>query len=109
MVVLWSYHLKHYGDQYCILLLDNCSAHKVGVWRQPPNLHIVFISTNVTNTHQLADMGMIASLKVGYNTQILLILLYIFDEGRGTSGRMCGGFGRGKGAGAYSTGGRRCY
>ena len=30
-VVLWLYHLNHYGDQYYILLLNNFSALKVGV------------------------------------------------------------------------------
>ena len=79
-MVLWPYHLKIHGDKPCLLLLDNCSAHKVDEGRLPPNIHILFIPPNVTNTHQPADMGMIASLKVGYKTKMLSTLLDIFDE-----------------------------
>ena len=78
-VVLWPYHLKTHGDRACVLLLDNCSAHKVDTARLPSNLNILFLPPNVTNTHQPADMGMIASLKVGYKTKMLSTLLDIFD------------------------------
>ena len=43
-------------------------------------LKIVFLPPNVTNKHQPADMGMIASLKVGYKTKILMQLLEVFDK-----------------------------
>ena len=79
-VVLWPYHLKTHGDRACVLLLDNCCAHKVDTARLRSNLHILFLPPNVTNTRQPADMGMIASLKVGYKTKMLSTLLDIFDE-----------------------------
>ena len=37
-------------------------------------------ASNVTNRSQSADMGMIASLKVGYKSNMLFRLLEIFDE-----------------------------
>ena len=77
--VLWPHHLKNHGDKDCVLLLDNCSAHKVDEGRLPPLLHLVFLPPNVTNTHQPADMGMIASLKVGYKSKMLMGLLDVFD------------------------------
>ena len=77
--VLWPNHLDKHGDKHCILLLDNCSAHKIDETRLPRKLHIVFLPPNVTNTHQPADMGMIASLKVGYKSKMLMGLLDVFD------------------------------
>ena len=67
-MVLWPYHLRMNGDKHCVLLLDNCSAHKVDEGRLPPSLHLVFLPTNVTNTHQPVNMGMITSLKVEYRS-----------------------------------------
>jgi len=43
-------------------------------------LKIVFLPPNVTNKSQPADMGMIALLKIGYKTNMLLQLLKFFDE-----------------------------
>ena len=65
-MVLWPHHLKTHGDKHCVHLLDNYSTHKVDTGRLPPSLHLVFLPPNVTNTHQRADMGMVASLKIGY-------------------------------------------
>jgi hypothetical protein len=45
----------------------------------PRNLEIEYFPENVTNTHQSADMGIIASLKVGYKLSMLVTLLAIFD------------------------------
>eukprot|EP00978_Attheya_sp_CCMP212_P033357 scaffold134313_cov31-Attheya_sp.AAC.1 len=39
----------------------------------PANLHMMYIPPNVTNTHQPADMGMIASMKVGFSKQPFLV------------------------------------
>ena len=77
--VFWPEHLKQHGDVNAILLLDNCSAHKIDEKLLPRNLHILFLPHNVTNRHQPADMGMIAGLKVGYKSLYLRTLLEIFD------------------------------
>ena len=45
----------------------------------PKRLTVHFLSPNVTSVHQPADMGMIASLKVGYKVIMLRKLLDIFD------------------------------
>jgi hypothetical protein len=60
--------------------LDNFSGHQVAFERLPKWLHILFLPPNATNTHQPADMGMIASLKTGYKTKMLRQLLAIFDQ-----------------------------
>ena len=72
-------HKEKHGTRRAILLLDNCPAHKIDMSILPYWLKIVFFPPNVTNTHQPADMGMIAALKVGYRTKMLSILLGIFD------------------------------
>lgn len=77
--VFWPEHLKRHGDVHAILLLDNCSAHKIDEKYVPKNLHILFLPPNVTNRHQPADMGMIAGTKVGYKALYLRALLEIFD------------------------------
>jgi hypothetical protein len=45
----------------------------------PRNLEIEYRPENVTNTHQPAGMGIIASQKVGYKLSVLETLLAIFD------------------------------
>ncbi len=68
----------------CILLLDSCKAHKdigkVENYVKPPNLSIVFFPTNLTSRRQVATMGFIAVLEVGYKGRMLQISLDIFDE-----------------------------
>jgi len=78
--VFIPHHTHHYGRSKAILLLDNCTAHKINMEFLPDWLKIVFLPPNVTNTHQPADMGIIASLKVGYKTSMLMQLLEIFDK-----------------------------
>jgi len=82
--VLKPAHEKKHGRHVrALLLLDNCSAHKLSeaqLRMLPEWLKIVFLPPNVTNRSQPADMGMIASLKVGYKTIMLGKLLDIFDE-----------------------------
>ena len=78
-----AHEKKHGHHVRAILLLDNCSAHKLSetqLGMLPDWLKIVFFPPNVTNRSQPADMGMIASLKIGYKTTMLAILLDIFDE-----------------------------
>ena len=77
--VFWPHHLRKHGDVYCILLLDNCTAHDIDMTKLPYHLIVLFLPPNVTNTHQPADMGVIACLKVGYKTVMLEKLLSIFD------------------------------
>ena len=95
-MVLWPHHLKTHGDKHCVLILDNCSAHKVDDGCPPSLLHIVFLPPNVTNTHQTADMGMIANLKVGHKSKMMMRLLQIFDAGGDTSARKRSRCGRGE-------------
>ena len=83
--VLFPYHDEQHGlGVPCILLLDNCSAHKLSdekfVVLEERNILVHFLPSNLTSKRQPADMGMIASLKVGYKTLMLNQLLDIFDE-----------------------------
>ena len=75
---------KKHGRHVCaLLLLDNCSAHKLSeaqLCMLPEWLKIVFLPPNFTNRSQPADMGMIASLKIGYKTIMLGKHLDIFYE-----------------------------
>ena len=77
--VFWPWHVFHHGEVLCILLLDNCPAHKISKDDYHALLIIFFLPPRVTSRHQPADMGMIASLKVGYKVRMLKILLSIFD------------------------------
>ena len=46
----------------------------------PKGLTIIFFPPNMTSNHQPADMGMLASLKVGYKVFMLGRILLIFDS-----------------------------
>ena len=61
--VFWLYPLHTEGGVNETLFLDRC----------------FFLSSDVTNTHQPAYMGMISSIKVGYKVTFLDQLLSIFD------------------------------
>jgi hypothetical protein len=79
--VLWPLHLKHHGNVYCLLLLDNCPAPaNLDSNRIPDRLVIRFFPPNCTSFLQPADMGMIASLKLGYKAIMLKTLLSICDD-----------------------------
>lgn len=67
----WPQHLKMYSDVKCILLFDNCSAHKIDTTLLPEHLTIKFLTQNVTNAFQPANMRMIASPKVGHKSLYL--------------------------------------
>ena len=77
----WPFHTKTHGNRHCILLLDNFSAHTkiTDDPRIPNKLHIVFFPPNCTSFMQPADMGMIATLKIGYRMKMLDILLNVCD------------------------------
>ena len=78
--VFWPHHLRVHGDVPCLLLLDNASVQtNLDLSLLPANLHMMYFPPNVTNTHQPADMGMIARLKVGYKLEMLQRLVAIFD------------------------------
>jgi hypothetical protein len=78
--VFWPFHLEQNGDVPAILLLDNFSGQtNLEKSSLPRNLEIIYFPENVTNTHQPADMGIIASLKVGYKIAMLEMFLAIFD------------------------------
>ena len=80
--VFWPYHLHTEGYVNAMILLDNYSAYTLSdeeKSRLPKSIFILFLPPNVTNTHQPADMGMIASIKVGYTVTLLEQLWYIFD------------------------------
>ncbi len=66
---------------HCILILDNCRAHTdLNKAVLPRKLIIHFFPPNCTSFLQPADMGMIASLKVGYRVSMLRKLLAICDD-----------------------------
>jgi hypothetical protein len=46
----------------------------------PRILKIIFFPPNLTNGHQTADMGMMASLKVEYKMHLLSTLLALYDQ-----------------------------
>ena len=62
-----------------ILILDNCSAHKIDISKILLKITIKFLPPNVTSCHQPADMEMIAALKTGYKSLYLCQLLEMFD------------------------------
>ena len=79
--VFCPWHQKTHGNVCVLLLLDNFSTHKgLDKNRLPEKIVIIFFPTNVNNRHQLADMGIIAAMKVGYRAHMLSILLELFDE-----------------------------
>jgi hypothetical protein len=79
--VFWPWHVRKFGNVKAILLLDNCLAHtNLEKSRLPEKLMIHFFPPNVTSRHQPADMGIIAAIKVGYRTHMLVQLLALFDE-----------------------------
>jgi DDE superfamily endonuclease len=80
LTVFWPHHVRTQGDVPALLLLDNCTAHDVDRSKLPAKLIIFFLLPNMKSNHQPADMGMIASLKVGYKMRMLEKLLAIFDE-----------------------------
>jgi hypothetical protein len=63
-----------------LLLLANRTTHDLDRSKLLAKLIIFLLSPNMTSNHQSADMGMIASLKVGYKMRMLEKLLAIFDE-----------------------------
>jgi hypothetical protein len=79
-------HWQKWGDTHCILILDNCTAHKIDEALLPTWLHLIFLPPNMTSNFQPADMGMIASLKIGYKAIMLRKLLDIFDAEGGFDG-----------------------
>ena len=78
--MLWPHHISVNGYVNAVLLLDNCSAQTdLDPAHLPSKLTVVYLPPNMTSNHQPADMGMIASLKVGYKTTLLRNLLNVFD------------------------------
>jgi hypothetical protein len=80
--VFWPHHCSTRGAVVCLLLLDNCSAHTMDrkdTHASEALLIIFFFPPLMTNTHQPADMGMIAAAKVGCRSIMLGKLLAIFD------------------------------
>ena len=86
--VLLRFHDKTHGrGTPCCILLDNCSAHKLTDQEferlEGRNVFVKFFPPNVTSKRQPADMGIIASIKVGYKVLMLNQLLDLFDEDGG--------------------------
>lgn len=85
--VFWPAHKKKHGNVRCVLILDNCPAHKSlehpeyckarGI---PAEIIFLFFPPNLTCHLQPADMGIIAVLKVGYKIILLTTLLPLFEE-----------------------------
>ena len=81
--MFWPHHLRTEGNVNCILLLYNCTAHKIDSSLINKRIKIICLLPNVTNNHQPADMGMIACLKMHYKANMLQKLLVIFDADGG--------------------------
>ena len=78
--VFWTHHMSVNGYVNSVLLLENCSAQTdMNPAQLPDRFTVVYLPPNMTSNHQPADMGMIASLKVGYKTTLLRNLLSVFD------------------------------
>ena len=71
--------MKENGHVNAILILDNCSAHKIDISKISSKITIKFLPPNMMSRHQPADMGMIAGLKTGYKALFLRQLLQICD------------------------------
>ena len=61
----WPHHLKYQGNVNAIITLDNFTAHDIKQFFLPTRLGIKFLPPKVPSCHKPADMGIIASLKVG--------------------------------------------
>ena len=84
--VFWPWWIRHHGEKHCILIYDNFSAQKFSdeeLAMLPEKLHILHLPPNVTSNHQPCDMGIIASLKVGYKAGLLRKLLSVFENPNG--------------------------
>ena len=84
--VFWQHHLSKHGNVYALLILDNCTAHNsldADEFKRkhniPEKLIVGFLPKNVTSRSQPADMGMVATLKVGYRYLMLNKLLSVYD------------------------------
>jgi hypothetical protein len=66
-----------FGRSFCLITVPHT---ELDASLLPKMLRIIFFPPNLTSRHQPADMGMIASLKVGYKFYLLSTLLAIFDE-----------------------------
>ena len=83
--VMLPYHFRTNGKNVpCVVLLDNCSAHKLSddefATFTTLKCYIKFLPPNLTSKFQPVDMGMIAALKVECRVAYLNALLDIFDE-----------------------------
>ena len=63
-----------------LLRIVNCTDHKIDESDLPERLSLLFLPPNLTSTRHPADMGMIASLEVGYKSITLTFLLSIFGQ-----------------------------
>ena len=79
MNVFFPHHLKYQGNANAVLTLENCTAHDMKQFCLPTRLGIKLLPPKYTSHHQPDDMGIIASLKVGYKAFYLWNILEIFD------------------------------
>ena len=87
--VFWTHYMSVNGDVDAVLLLDNCSAQTdLNPDHLPDRFTVVYLPPNMTINHQPADMGIIASLKVGYKTTLLRNPLWVFLTCKGDARTM---------------------
>ena len=65
MNVFWPHHLKYQGYVNAIITLDNSTSHDMKQFCLNIRLGNKFLTPKVNSRHQPADIGIIASLKVG--------------------------------------------
>lgn len=75
---------RHIGQQRrVLLLLDNFSAHLLGLETAPapPNIKVLFLPANATSIYQPLDQGIIQNLKHRYRKKWMLWMINILDRG----------------------------
>ena len=82
--VFWPYHARlNSVDKHCVLILDNFSGQKGFTEEEssslPVHLHLLYLPPDMTSHHQPCDMGIIASMKLGYKAALLGRYLWLFD------------------------------
>ena len=82
-MLFWMTHVRNNYEIHCVLILDNLSgqthfsAYEKSIL--PEQLNLLYLPPNVTSHHHTCDMGIIASVKVGYKSELLRKLLTFFD------------------------------
>jgi hypothetical protein len=80
---LYSFYRHISKERQVLLLLDNFSAHILGLELAPapPNIKVIFFPANATSIYQPLDQGIIQNLKHQYRKKWMLWMINILDRG----------------------------